>query len=256
MSQYKYGWKRDIPDIRDHVLALTREEQLTPLPASYSLRSLMPPVYDQGQLGSCTANAMGAAVQYQQMKQGEAEGAQTPSRLFIYWNERKLEGTINSDAGAQIRDAAKVVASVGAPPETDWPYDISKFAQTPPTQAFTDALKYKALVYGRVTQSITALKTSIFHQRPVVFGFSVYESFETKIGADGIMPMPDFWNEQLLGGHAVMAMGYKQINGQLYFEVRNSWGPKWGDHGYFWMPAAYIIEPQLANDFWHIKLES
>ena len=256
MSQYKYGWKRDIPDIRDHVFSLTRDEQLAVLPASYSLRNSMPPVYDQAQLGSCTANSIGAAVQYQQMQQAEAEGSQTPSRLFIYWNERKIEGTIDSDSGAQIRDGMKVIANVGVPPETDWPYVVSKFAQTPPTQAFTDALKYKTTTYGRVTQSATALKTTIFNKRPVVFGFTVYESFETQIGSDGIMPMPDFNSESVLGGHAVMAMGYKLINGQLYFEVRNSWGANWGDSGYFWMPSDYIIESQLCNDFWHIKLES
>jgi len=256
MAKYKYGWKRDIPDIRDHVFALTREEQLASLPLEYSLRTLMPPVYDQGQLGSCTANSIGGAVQYQQMKQAEAEGSHTPSRLFIYWNERKIEGTIDSDSGAQIRDGMKVIANVGAPPETDWPYIIQKFAETPPSHAFADAIKYKAVTYGRVTQSATALKTSIFHARPVVFGFTVFESFETEIGSDGIMPIPNFQTESVLGGHAVMTIGYKLINNQLYFECRNSWGSSWGDHGYFWMPAEYIIEPQLANDFWHIKLES
>lgn len=252
---YRYGWIPQRPDPRDHLYALTREEQTTVLPAEFSLRAKMPPVYDQGQLGSCTANAIAGCVQYQQMKQKLSEGAQVPSRLFIYWNERKLEGTIGTDSGAVIRDGMKVVATVGAPPELDWPYDISRFTETPPTNAFSDALKYKA-TYGKVNQSAHSFKASVYFGRPVVFGFTVFSSFETDIGPNGIMPYPDVQLEQVLGGHAVVIIGYKQINGQLYFEVRNSWGASWGDHGYFWMPAQYAISPDFCSDFWHIDLES
>lgn len=253
MAKYlnRYGWVRDLPDPRDHHISLTLEESTTDLPAQHSLRSKFPAVYDQGELGSCTANAIGACVQERQMKRGEAEGAHVPSRLFIYWNERDIEGTTNSDSGAQIRDGMKVIGSVGSPPEEDWPYDISKFAQKPPAQAFSDALKYTA-TYGRVAQSAHSFKASVYFGRPVVFGFTVFESFET-IGSDGIMSMPDFNNEQILGGHAVVIVGYKPINNQLYFEVRNSWGESWGDQGYFWMPALYAVDPSLCSDFWHVN---
>jgi len=256
MAKYIYGWRRDLPDPRDHIRALTREEQLTALPSEYSLRDLMPPVYNQGQLGSCTANAIGACVQYQEMREGESEGVNIPSRLFIYWNERDLEGTVDSDAGAAIRDGMKVIGSVGAPPESDWPYVISKFKQRPPAQAFADALQYTAR-YGRVAQSVHSFEASVFFKRPVVFGFTVFESFESQEVADtGIVPMPDINTEQVLGGHAVVLIGYKQINGQLYFECRNSWGPDWGDNGYFWIPAAYLISPDLCSDLWHVDFVS
>src|SRR6476646_6070035 len=142
-KSYKHGlgWVPDRPDPRDHIFTLTRKEATTVLPDHFSLRAKMPPVYDQGQLGSCTANAIGALVQFQQMKEKEPEGSNVPSRLFIYWNERDLEGTTQSDAGAVIRDGMKVIGSVGAPPETDWPYDINKFTVKPPAQAFGDATK-------------------------------------------------------------------------------------------------------------------
>lgn len=251
---HSYGWVPSPPDPRDYDLSPSEAEQALPLPAEFSLRSHMPPVYDQGQLGSCTANAIGGSVEYQQMRQGEVEA--TPSRLFIYWNERKIEGTVNQDAGAVIRDGMKVVATIGAPPESDWPYDIAKFREKPPAQAFTDAKLHEATVYGRVTQTQLALQTSIHNHRPVVFGFTVYESFESQAVADnGIVPMPRS-GEQILGGHAVLAVGWKPINGDLYFECRNSWGPDWGDAGYFWMPAAYLEDSSLASDLWHIKLES
>lgn len=251
---HSYGWVPSAPDPRDHDHTPPLLDMAVELPLKFSLRPAMPPVYNQGQLGACTANAIGGCVQYQQMRQHETEGAARPSRLFIYWNERNLEGTVDQDAGAQIRDGMKVVATLGAPPETDWPYDIAKFREKPPAEAFTDALKYEATSYGRVAQSAVSFQASIYHARPVVFGFTVYESFETEIGPDGVMPLPKP-GEQVLGGHAVVAMGWKLINGSLYFEVRNSWGDEWGDHGYFWMPAAYMVSA-YASDFWHVSTES
>jgi C1A family cysteine protease len=252
LGEHGLGWVPDRPDPRDHILSLTFKEATTTLPGETSLRSKMPAVYDQGQLGSCTANAIGGAVQFQQMKEKEVEGANVPSRLFIYWNERSIEGTTSSDAGAMIRDGMKVIGSVGAPAEADWPYDINKFTVKPPAQAFGDALKYTA-TYGRVTQSEHSLKASVYFKRPVIFGFTVFESFYD-IGSDGIMPMPDLNNEYVVGGHAVMVVGYKTINGQVYFEVRNSWGSDWGDNGYFWMPSAYLISPDYCDDFWHVNI--
>lgn len=223
---HAYGWVPSTPDPRDYDLTPTLDEQAVVLPAEFSLRAGMPPVYDQGQLGSCTANSIGGSVEYQQMRQ--AEGAKTPSRLFIYYNERVLEGTVDQDAGAQIRDGMRVVATIGAPPETDWPYDIAKFRDKPPVQAFTDAAQHEATIYGRVAQSQLAIQTSIHNHRPVVFGFTVYESFESQAVADsGVVPMP-LPGEQILGGHAVLAMGWKPINNTVYFEVRNSWGPGLG----------------------------
>ena len=234
--------------MRDFMLAV---EPLKTLPAKVSLRSQMPPVFDQGQLGSCTANSVGAILEFNELKQKEP-GAATPSRLFIYYNERVMEGTVNDDAGAEIRDGIKSVAQVGAPPETVWPYVISKFATKPTATAYQEARKHEALRYARVVQDTTAIQTVLASGFPISFGFTVYSSFETDVGSNGIVPMPKP-QEKVLGGHAVVAVGYKAIRGQLYFECRNSWGPSWGDHGYFWLPAAYVTSSSLASDFWVIE---
>jgi C1A family cysteine protease len=249
-----YGWRPDSPDPRDHAFELSAEELSKPLPDSVSLRDKMPPVYDQSNLGSCTANAIGGAVQLEQLAQKEAEGQKVPSRLFIYYGEREIEGTVDSDSGAEIRDGLKVVATLGVPPEDDWPYDIAKFAEKPPQQAYDDALQFQTLKYGRPRHSSYFLRRCLAAGRPFVFGFVVYESFESGIGGDGIMPYPAA-NEQILGGHAVCACGYKMIGGHLYFEVRNSWGPSWGDQGYFWMPASFLLDGDMAWDFWTIHRE-
>ncbi len=247
-KQKRYGWRPDTPDMRDFLLAVAPAKTL---PKHLSLRKQMPPVYDQGQLGSCTANSIGALLELNELKQKEPDAA-TPSRLFIYYNERVMEGTVSEDSGAEIRDGIKSVAQLGAPPEDLWPYDIAKFAKKPTAKVYAQAKKHQAMRYARVVQDTLALQNVLASGYAVSFGFTVYTSFETSVGADGIMPMPQP-DEKVLGGHAVVAVGYKPIKGQLYFECRNSWGTRWGDHGYFWMPAAYITSPSLASDFWVIE---
>ena len=247
-TQKRYGWRPDHPDMRDFLMAV---EPAKALPRRVSLRAQMPPVYDQGQLGSCTANSIGAILEFNEMKQTELDAA-TPSRLFIYYNERAMEGTISQDSGAEIRDGIKSVAQLGAPPETAWPYVIGKFARKPPAKAYTAALKHQAIRYARVSQTQMGIQNILAGGYPISFGFTVYESFERDVGPDGVVPMPEP-DESTLGGHAVVALGYRQIRRQLYFECRNSWGPDWADDGYFWLPASYVTSQSLARDFWVIE---
>jgi C1A family cysteine protease len=183
------------------------------------------------------------------MKQGLPDF--TPSRLFIYWNERAMEGTINSDSGAMIRDGIKSVNSQGACPESEWPYDISKFMIRPPAQCYPDALQDKAVSYQRVARNLNQYKACLASGLPFTFGFTVYESFESvQVAQTGIVPMP-IHGEQVLGGHAVLCVGYDDSKQAFY--VRNSWGSSWGLQGYFEMPYAYLMNKGLSSDFWVIK---
>ena len=243
-----YGWNPDIPDGRDFMYAAPAEV-VTSLPPKVDLRDQCPGVYDQGQLGSCTANAIGAALEFDQMKQKQT--AFTPSRLFIYYNERVIEGTVSSDSGAQIRDGVKSVNQQGAPPETDWLYDITKFADKPPQPAYDHAATHKAVLYQRLTPTLGQLKGCLASGFPFVFGFVVYESFESQeVASSGEAPMPKAGEKQL-GGHAVLAVGYDED--QQRFIIRNSWGPNWGVAGYFTLPYPYLLQGTLSSDFWTIR---
>jgi C1A family cysteine protease len=245
----RFGWTPDRPDQRD-LLYLPHGAVLAALPDLIDMRSGCPPIVDQGQLGSCTANAIGSAVQFEQMKQG-LQSFQ-PSRLFIYYEERKMEGTISTDSGAMIRDGMTVVHRLGAPPETLWPYDISKFTRKPTQKAYRAALKDQVLQYQRITQNLDLMRACLADGYPFVFGFTVYDSFESqRVAQTGIVPMPQY-NESVLGGHAVMAIGYD--NQAQTFLCRNSWGSDWGMAGYFTMPFAYLTSPRLASDFWTTRL--
>ena len=246
----RYGWIPDLPDHRDHlyaapVMALAKQ------PAKMDLRTKCPPVYDQGQLGSCTANAIAAAIQFNRIKL-KLKPKFVPSRLFIYYNERVMEGTAHTDSGAQIRDGIKSVAQQGDCPEKEWPYDIAKFAVKPSAKCYQDAKKYKAVTYQRLVQALSQLKGCLASGYPFVYGFTVYESFESAaVAKSGVMPMPQP-KEKVLGGHAVLAVGYDDA--QQRFIVRNSWGRNWGMKGYFTMPYSYLTDNNLADDIWTIRL--
>jgi len=241
----KYSWKPDVPDQRDY----TFTKLLTALPALIDLRKGELPVFDQKNLGSCTGNAWAGLYAFDMQKQGES--VFIPSRLFIYYNERVIEGTVNEDAGAMIRTGAKVLAKIGVCSEKHWAYVPIKYKIKPTTTCYEEAAKFKALTYSRVPRTLHAMKSCLAGGYPFVVGFSVYESFESEqVAKTGIMPLPSP-TEALLGGHAVVVVGYDDAH--QHFIVRNSWGSKWGDKGHFYMPYHYLLDSNLSDDFWTIQ---
>lgn len=244
----RLGWHPDLPDHRDHVYA-PPAELMGALPRRIDLRKACPPVYDQGELDACTANAIAAAIEYPRVRQ-RARKAFTPARLFIYYNERKLEGTERYDAGARLRNGIKAVAGQGAPPEELWPYS-ERFDLEPHKRVYDHAAKHRAVEYKRLRQNLQQLKGCLASGYPFIFGFSVYPSFAGKrTERTGAMTLPR-GNEQQLGGHAALAVGYDDANER--FIVRNSWGASWGKRGYFTAPYAFLTEPDYARDFWTIR---
>jgi C1A family cysteine protease len=258
----KYGWRPDLPDSRDFLYAAPRLA-LAQLPATVDLKAQCPAVYDQGRIGSCTANAIAAAFEFNLVKQQLPDFA--PSRLFIYYNERAREGHIGSDAGAQIRDGIRSVNKQGVCPETEWPYDDTPADEEtgawpvgatprkrPTTACYHDALQHRSTTYQRVIRTLEQFKGCLAAGYPFVFGFTVYTSFESpEVAKTGVVPLPDL-DEDILGGHAVLAVGYDDESQR--FLVRNSLGPTWGNEGYFTMPYTYLTEHGLSSDFWTLRI--
>ncbi len=252
-----YGWKRDLPSHHDNFLMVANPITVANFPKQKFLSGL-PPIYDQGQLGSCTANALAGVFEFEQMKQGLSDFM--PSRLFIYYNERKIEGTIGTDSGASLSDGIRVLTTLGVCKETTWPYDVTKLTLTPSSVAFVEGSNHQILASKRVPMSIDGFKTMINMGYPIAFGFTVFSYMESQqMSTTGILKMPGP-SEQSIGGHAVVCVGYsdtmKSTDGKHigYLKVRNSWGPNWGieangSKGYFWMPYTYI---NLCSDAWVI----
>ena len=245
---HHYGYIPDSHDKRDLLFAAPKS--MKPLPPSVDLCGNYTNVYDQGALGSCTANAIAMAICFEQVKQKQA--VVPPSRLMIYYEERHIEDTIFEDSGAQIRDGIKSVANQGVCPETEWPYDIKKFKINPPLQAYINAQQHTVKEYRRLNNRVISdLKQCLADGFPFVFGFTVYESFESEeVANTGIMPMPKR-GEKVIGGHAVICLGYD--DSKQVFKVRNSWSKNWALGGHFYMPYKYMTG-KLVNDCWEITL--
>jgi len=209
---HRLGWLPDIPDVRDvyfrAIYMVPRE-----LPPRVDLRAGCSPVEYQGDLGSCTAQALAGALEYLELAALRSRPLQPAfhdlSRLFIYYNERAAMGTVREDSGAMLRVGIKTMARLGACKEQLWPYDVARFASKPPARCYAEAAARTGLI--RLPRS----------------------------------------GERMLGGHAVMAVGYDDARGRLRF--RNSWGEQWGQKGYGEMPYDYLTRRELSDDFWCIQ---
>lgn len=247
-TKHKYGYRKDSYDHRDMLMAFN---PTMALPSSVDLRKkVLLPIYDQGQLGSCTAQALAAAHLFAQKTTPKSGTPVMPSRLDIYYREREIEGTTQQDSGAMIRDGIKVLASGGVCPESLWPYDVTKFAVKPPAIAVAQEKQHKLLTYARVQPTSLAVKQAIAAGDPVVVGITVYASFESETTlSTGVIPLPQR-GEQVLGGHAVLLVGYDDA--KQTFILQNSWGTSVGDKGYFYLPYKYI-DIGLGSDLWTLK---
>jgi len=243
----KYQWKPDLPDHRDMLFSAT--VQAPALPKFVNIIGIRNKIEDQGEIGSCTGNSSTSALEI-------SIGTRRPfSRLFAYYTAREIEGTTDQDAGATIRDVIKGLATRGVAYEETWPYDVRKFAQRPPAQAYAEATALVNRMWGfeymRVS-NLTELKSALALGYPVTFGFSVPEIF-TSPRFNGFLRLPTA-RDRMVGGHAVVAVGYEDRVSEPYVWIRNSWGKSWGINGYFKMSQSWFTSPyRLADDMWVIR---
>ena len=209
----------------------------------------MPPIQDQGEVGACTAHAAVAVLEHNLIVQNIPYVSR--SRLFAYFNARAAEGGQGTDGGATLRDMVSGLANFGVCTEDIWPYDPQQVITRPTNDCFTAAIKNRIRLYARLN-TLDDMLTCLAAGFPFIFGFTVYDGFESDaVAQSGILNMPTS-SESVVGGHAVCAVGYDRIKKLLL--VRNSWGPEWGQQGYFWMPFDYVTDRNLSDDFWTIRL--
>lgn len=249
MSARNYGWRPDLPDIRDayHVHKLSIDK--LPRVVDPRVGAPLPPIWNQGSLGACTSFAIAKAFSRERGQVGDSWFE--PACSQHYYDERAIEGTTALDVGAYLRDGMKCGAQKGFAPRSLWPYDVERFAQKPNKQAYRAALDNRIASYARLPRSLYELKQALAEGYTVVLGFSVYESFESpECENTGAVPLPKY-SELLLGGHAIAVFGYDDDTRQFIFA--NSYGYSWGDEGYGYLPYDYVSHPDLSDDFWVLK---
>ena len=255
MTIRKYGYLKDPYDPRDIKYSASRPPRVSNLPDKVSLRSKFKELpYDQGELGSCSAQAATGIFTF-------VNPGGPYSRLALYYQDRVLEGTVDQDSGAFLRDAIKVLSTQGVGLEEHWPYDVTKFKEAPPEIEVKEALQNKITKYLSLSDgSGVQYKQCLADGFPFMIGIQIFESFESdSVAQTGIVPMPNS-DEKCLGGHAVVVIGYDDnfktglfSHKEPHYEVRNSWGTEWGDHGHFWIPAKYIEDTLFGTDAWTIR---
>lgn len=277
------GFHADLPDIRDHELT----SQLNPFLSNGAVRAKfnrrfdhhrknasppvkqipgyrhliqdgpMPAVENQGSLGSCTANAVIGMAELLILRYGGS--SLDLSRMFLYKCSRRLLGW-TGDKGSFLRTTIKALRLFGCPPESEWPYRPELLDAEPDAFLFAYGKNFQAMKYARLDSNasssadvLLAVKAALDAGHPAVFGFTLYDSV-SKMGPDYVIPIPRRADNRV-GGHAVMAVGYNDHvkvpgqDGSGAIIIRNSWGERWGDSGYAYLPYWYVLQ-QLAVDFW------
>lgn len=236
------AWNQDALDTRDFRFRSTRK---TPVPLIVDLSAYCSLIENQGKLGSCTAQSIVGALEWLENKQTNT--FKDLSRLFVYYNERVIDGSVNEDAGAYLRSGFKTLSKEGVCAESLWPYLVTKFAVKPSDAAYLDAknrISFKYYKMNAYHQLITCLADGY----PFVFGCLVDQAFcSNTTGKITLINGPS----ASVGGHAMLAVGYNLTNKTI--RVRNSWGTSWGNKGYCDMPMAYFKDPSIAADFWTIR---
>lgn len=266
----KYGAITSTPDSRDNVGLPDSLEKVASLPATASLETWQPPVKDQGQEGSCTAHGSSSLREFIFRKFHQYEKARNEypdpnavilSPSFIYYVERELEGTLSQgDCGAQVRTSMQVISQYGSPLLSQEPYVDGQINVAPTTDQLQEATTFKAGAYHRLS-GVTDIKTCIVSGHAIVIGFNVYDSFESdELANTGLMPMPNTYTEQIIGGHEVFGGLAYDDSKQCPFArpgavlMQNSWGTSWGIAGRFWMPYDYLNNSSFVGDIWMCHL--
>lgn len=259
---FNYKWTEDTPDSLNKLRESKHyckvgdivKADIYHLPVTLDLRANMPPIYDQGSLGSCTAQAVAACMYFDQQTSNR-ETVVDPSKLFIYWNSRLPIGTINEDSGASLSDAILSTVIYGACNEGLWPYIIGRFRERPSLECYQDAyncIDTDGCQQAEVNQNVLEIKSVLASNICMVFGIDVYSSFMSgQTASTGVVPMPNTSVEDYYGGHAMVLCGYNDYTQMFLF--RNSWGVDWGMDGYGWIPYAYVINGYLAGDIWSVS---
>ena len=256
MSKFIYNYKKDHVDNRDfkfHLNFNTINSNLLPNSVDLRRSNCVPPALDQFCLGSCVSNATSNALRYL-LKLDHKKDFQ-PSRLFIYYFTRLLQDTVNEDSGCSIRECMKSLATYGCCSENLWPYKIKDFTKMPTEECKKAGLSHtKSFKYMSVNQNLISIKNALAQGFPIIFGISIYDSFENEsVIKTGNVPIPNVSSENCLGGHAILLVAYNDIS--RTFTFLNSWGlgtidNPIGDKGFFTIPYDYVLNSDLASDFW------
>lgn len=270
---YKINYKKQNLDTRDYMLSTinntsSKNKNIYNLKISNNINNLsIEPlskfnlyridseinILDQGNIGSCVANAFSLNISYITKNNTEL------CRLLHYELSRIFDNTpLNQDDGTYIRTACKILLNYGICDENIYPYtekNVSNYDLLTPVSTFQNLKLFTKFQYIFIKQDIDSIKAALSnYNSPIIFGFLVYDSFMTSaVSNTGFVPIPNTQKENLQGGHCMNIIGYN--DDIKYFICANSWGVSWGANGYCYIPYEFLLNPNLGFDFCVLSLE-
>jgi C1A family cysteine protease len=239
--KFRLNLQKSSLDKRDYRLSVQTLRSSTP--QQFSLESFCPPVFDQGSIGSCTAQS--SACMYSCIYKQKTRQVFLPARLYIYYNTRLIENSVSADNGATLRNTMKAMVKNGVCTESIWPYQNNRLYLRPTNNCYVEGMDRQVLSYASVPIQLQIMKNLLLSQHSFVMGILVFPSF---FSGGGQVPIPNPNVEPILGGHAICIIGYDDQ--RQAFLARNSWGSGWGIRGNFYIPYAYATNRNLAFDAW------
>lgn len=240
------GYLQDVAQVDRSDLITTRS--ISDLPEQVDFRSWCSPVENQGTLGSCTANAAVGALEY--LRSRRNYDPCDYSRLFVYFNTRRLRGDTTNDSGAMIAECMAALLAYGAPPEQIWPYsDTDRWMEQPAAVIYEKAKIDMALQYSQL-RGDAAILSALAQGFPVCFGIFLPEKAYASASQSGQIAYlsASDWQAQTVGGHAMLLVGYDLLRN--HYIVRNSWGGDYGDQGYLYISFDLMQRAGHPDSFW------
>lgn len=250
---YKFKEDKDVRDYKIHVVeenVILTKNGLHTMKSAKKLASkftitYLAPILDQGILGDCVCNAAALTISTKTKKSINL------SRIMLYALCRINDNTsLDQDVGTTVWTCCDTLKKYGVCQESVCPYNVNNYSTLPSLSVFKSSNLLKNFVYYSINQDLNSLRQCLvsFNQ-PIIFGIMVYDSFMSdQVASNGIVPMPNTNVETLQGGHCVTMIGYDDT--KSWFVCANSWGTSWGNKGIFYLPYAYVLDPNLSSDFY------
>lgn len=249
------GWRPDPPQPKADWVA-PRRLRATAIPKAASNRDLVR-ILDQGQLGSCTANAAAQCLRAAQLVAGAPASTEIASRLFLYRLALGAAGGLIADNGTYLRLIFQVANAVGFPPESVWPYDDGPevFKRKPGETALRAAYDQRQPTeYRKITETgedrLDMIRGALAARHLVCFGTDVTEDFCEGDSKPGVPVRVPSKSAKIAGGHALAIVGYDAAGN---FDIANSWGTDFCDQGFFTMAPEYL-KWSASSDFWIVEV--
>jgi hypothetical protein len=252
-ERYKMGWKFDnIENIgdNDNLGSSNNEEKIDEL--KYDIynkyKDYFPEIADQGNIESCVPTCISTVYYYLTMKQSNYLNFRI-SRLYLYYQFRKLYDDVKLDEGSTIRDCINILHKDGIVPEFLYPYIETKVFNNPSEFLEKYSRFCKCLGFENISRKV--IRQNLLLDNPVLCGIKLFESiYKDEVKNTGIINYSEEY-DKILGGHCIILVGFD--NNKKYYKFINSWGPTWGDKGFGYLPYEYIKNIRLSNEFYIIK---